>query len=255
VKKEDYAHRVRRLRLELGLTQHTLAERLHVRPQVVASWEQGRREPSAESYQQLARVAPPQEAWFFLEKLGITKELIRAKWRAQGRRDRRGQTTLQDTIPISPNRQRADAPPLPSKGEVRAMVQIPILCDEAAGKHPHELAPGDIESYIALPLRAAPRGHHAYTGIYMRGEAMQPALRDGYIAVIDHLNRNASRLGGRIVVARLDSVIVVRRLAATEPSGRLVLRADNPEYSEISIAPSRSNPIVGDVVFWWGTQR
>src|SRR3970040_1010208 len=86
MKNTEYARRIKKLRAALQLTQHALAERLHVRPQVVASWEQGRRDPSASSYHRLADLAPPKEAWFFLEQIGVTKQLVRAKWPEQASR-------------------------------------------------------------------------------------------------------------------------------------------------------------------------
>src|SRR6187431_2083092 len=80
----EYSRRIRKLRAELRLTQHALAELLHVRPQVVSSWEQGRKEPSASNCQQLANLASPKEAWYFLEQIGITKKLVSDKWPGRG---------------------------------------------------------------------------------------------------------------------------------------------------------------------------
>ncbi|OFV95963.1 MAG: hypothetical protein A3F68_09460 [Acidobacteria bacterium RIFCSPLOWO2_12_FULL_54_10] len=77
---KDYSIKIKELRSRLHLTQHELAERIGVRPAAVGWWEQGRWEPSGENYVLLARLAPPDLAWFFLGKVGVDHELIRRIW-------------------------------------------------------------------------------------------------------------------------------------------------------------------------------
>src|SRR3954469_7567189 len=74
---KDFSLRIKKLRKLLGVTQHGLAQRLDVLPWAVASWEQGRWEPSGEHYAHLAKLAPPDQAQFFLSKLGIDRHMVR----------------------------------------------------------------------------------------------------------------------------------------------------------------------------------
>ena len=102
------------------------------------------------------------------------------------------------------------------------MVQIPILSEKAAGRHPGAVGPDDIESFIAMPLQAAPRGAGAYTGFIVRGDAMKPTLCDRFIAVIDHANRDAAGLPGRVVALLVDGVapeLLAPPVNATVPTG------------------------------------
>ena len=46
----------------------------------------------------------------------------------------------------------------------------------------------------------------------------------------------------------------MRRLARESRRDRLVLRSQNPSYEDIVLESPETNPIIGDVVFWWGTQ-
>src|SRR5579885_3285764 len=78
--KRDFSKQIKSLRKALGLTQTALAQKLGVLPWAVASWEQGRFEPSGEHYAQLARLAPPAEAQYFFSKLGIDRAVVLSAW-------------------------------------------------------------------------------------------------------------------------------------------------------------------------------
>ena len=240
--KKDYALQIRKLRAALGITQHALAERLRVQSQVVSSWEQGRREPSATSYQLLAWLAAPEQAWFFLGKIGVTKQLVEAKWPQKLR------------APSKKERPASSATSIPPSAEERgnSQVQIPVLRDDAVPGAAGEIREQDIESFLVVPDKFLPKQPAAYIGIYQRGNAMREDLPDGFIAVVDRTNRSIEELIGRMVGVVVQDRVLVRWLGEESRPDQLILRPGNPQEKNIILILPESNPILGDVVFWWG---
>jgi phage repressor protein C with HTH and peptisase S24 domain len=239
----DYSRRVKELRLALSLTQHAFAELLHVRPQVVASWEQGRREPSAKSYQQLARLAPAGQAAFFLARMGMTPELV--------------QKLLPEAGAVPPEIRMGAT----EEGKTRVserlqyQVQIPVLRNEAAVRSPGQVSERDIDCFIAIPNKAAPKGPGAYAGVYIHGDSMEPILRDRFIVVVDYTRNDPVALRGRLVAVQVPGAVLVKLLARESEPNRLILRSYNPEYADVVLESLETNPVIGDVVFWWGVQE
>jgi phage repressor protein C with HTH and peptisase S24 domain len=137
---------------------------------------------------------------------------------------------------------------------LRFQIQVPVLRDEAAAGSPREINERDIDSFIAVPSKFVPKGTGAYSGIYIRGDSMEPVLRDRFIVVVDHTQRDPSRLRGRMVAALAQGGVSVKWLARESQRARLVLRSENPSYDDIILDAPETNPIIGDVVFWWGVQ-
>ena len=239
---KDFSLRIKRLRKSLGLTQHALAQKLGVLSYAVSSWEQGRWEPSGEHYAELARLGKPEEAQFFLRKLGIDREML---------------LTQLPELRQPPEIRIYTTPEWKAGTEdrLRFQVQVPVLRDAAAAGTPREINERDIDSFIAVPAKFVPKGLAAYTGIYIRGDSMRPILGDRFIVVVDHTNRDAARLRGRMVAALVQDGVLVKWLARESRGDRLVLRSQNPEYADIVIDSPETDPIIGDVVFWWGMQE
>ena len=244
MKNTEYARRIKNLRAALQLTQHALAERLHVRPQVVASWEQGRREPSASSYRRLADLAPPKEAWFFLEQIGVTKQLVRAKWPEQA--SRHSSKASPATPRVTTRIRMAEVSKMP-------FVQIPLLRENRPAT-PREIAADDIESVIAVPTSLLSDKPDAYVGIRQRGDSMAPVLHNRFIVVVDQTNRDPARLAGRMGGIWAEGGLLVRGVETGSDPRQWVLRPENPVYPTVSLDAAATEQILGDVVFWWGTQ-
>ena len=226
----------------MGIPQHELAKKLGVLPWAVASWEQGRWEPSGEHYAQLARLAAPEQAQFFLKKLGIDRETVLSKW---------------PELLVQPPEIRIYTTQEWKAGtedRLRFQVQIPVLTDAAAAGSPMHINERDIESFIAVSTKFVPKGPASYTGIYIRGDSMEPILGDRFIVVVDHSNRDPERLHGRMVAALVQDGVLVKWLARESRRDRLVLRSQNPAYEDIVMESPETDPIIGDVVFWWGVQ-
>ncbi|MBI3894941.1 MAG: helix-turn-helix domain-containing protein [Acidobacteria bacterium] len=234
--------------MNLGLTQHALADQVGVRPATVGWWETGLKEPSAESYVRLARLSSSDDAWFFLNKLGIDKELVLTKW---------SDATNKPLAPQPPEIRIYTMEEWKSGTleRLRFQVQIPVLRDEAAAGSPREINERDIDSFIAVPIKFVPKGSGAYTGIYIRGDSMEPILSDRFIVVVDHTQRDLVRLRGRMVAALVQDGVLVKWLARESRRDRLIFRSQNPAYADITLEALEMNPIIGDVVFWWGIQK
>ena len=84
---------------------------------------------------------------------------------------------------------------------------------------------------------------------------MEPILSDRFIVVVDHTQRDPVQLRGRMVAALVQEGVLVKWLARESQRDRLILRSQNPTYDDILLDSPETNPIIGDVVFWWGTQE
>jgi len=197
----------------------------------------------------LAALAPLEDAWFFWGKLGIHKELIREKWpeiagRAPAATLQPPEIRIYTTEEWKPG----------TLDRLRFQVQIPVLRDEAAAGTPREINERDIDSFVAVPVKFVPKGVGAYTGIYIRGDSMVPILGERFIVVVDHTQRDPVRLRGRMVAALLQGGVLVKWLARESRPNHLILRSQNPAYEDIVLDSPEINPIIGDIVFWWGMQ-
>lgn len=99
------------------------------------------------------------------------------------------------------------------------VVMVPVLDQEAgAGRGVSVL------DYVYVsPAVAAGR---KIVGLRVRGDCMAPKIEDGDTLIID---QDASWQPGRVVVARIDDRLIVKR-AVGETDGQVLLRADNPSY-------------------------
>ncbi len=60
----------------VGLTQPGLASKLGITKKTVAEWEQGRQEPSARRYVQLAKLDKGKQVLWFLEGVGLDRKCL-----------------------------------------------------------------------------------------------------------------------------------------------------------------------------------
>lgn len=72
----DWSREIKELRSGLRLTQGALADLLGISKKVVADWEQGKQQPSARRYIQLAKLARREQALWFLDHLGLDQHFL-----------------------------------------------------------------------------------------------------------------------------------------------------------------------------------
>ena len=72
----SWSQQLKAFRRNAGLTQSGLASKFGITRKTVANWEQGRQEPSARRYVQLAKMAEGKQALWFLEHIGVDRKLL-----------------------------------------------------------------------------------------------------------------------------------------------------------------------------------
>ena len=71
-----WSQQIKAFRRSAGLTQTGLASKLGITKKTVAEWEQGRQEPSARRYVQLAKMAEGEQALWFLDRIGLGRKFL-----------------------------------------------------------------------------------------------------------------------------------------------------------------------------------
>jgi DNA-binding transcriptional regulator YiaG len=69
----EWAERILKLRVQLGLSQTEFARRLDVSAMAISRWERAINEPPAEAYIVLGKMAGDHECWFFWQRAGLSK--------------------------------------------------------------------------------------------------------------------------------------------------------------------------------------
>ncbi len=72
----SWSQQIKAFRRSAGLTQPRLASKLGVTKKTVAEWEQGRQEPSARRYVQLAKMAKGEQVLWFLGRVGLDRKFL-----------------------------------------------------------------------------------------------------------------------------------------------------------------------------------
>ncbi len=72
-----WSQQIKAFRRSVGLSQAGLASKLGITKKTVAEWEQGRQEPSARRYVQLAKMAEREQVLWFLERIGLDRRFLR----------------------------------------------------------------------------------------------------------------------------------------------------------------------------------
>ena len=71
-----WSQQIKAFRRSVGLSQTGFASKLGITKKTVADWEQGRQEPSARRYVQLAKMAEEEQALWFLERVGLDRKFL-----------------------------------------------------------------------------------------------------------------------------------------------------------------------------------
>lgn len=133
------------------------------------------------------------------------------------------------------------------------MVMIPQYGVEASAGRGGLLDTEDVEGILALNrglVRSALHAQPEYlSALYVRGDSMEPMLRAGDVAVIDH-SQAKERTDG-VYVLRLDGTLLIKSLQWL-PGGKLRVKSENPAYEPYQIDPRQEEiQIIGRVV-WAG---
>jgi transcriptional regulator with XRE-family HTH domain len=245
IAKPEWGKRIEALRASRHWSQVELASRLSVSQVAVSRWEKGSREPGADIYVALGRLADGKDRWYWWQRAGFTPEDYRKGWEELER--------------LSP-RKEVRVEVQPARGALHEagdrwkkqpdVVAIPLLKDAAAAGSPRMIEESEIEDTIFGWRRQCPHPDDM-VAIKIEGDSMSPVLEQGYIVVVDTAAREPKTLVGRMVAARdPDGAVTIKWLRQVD--GKLMLL---PQHTSLRFQPIFLNPgwgIVGEVVWWIG---
>jgi len=212
--KSEMKDRIRSRRLQLDITQQTLAKQLGVSRVSVTKWENGTTRPDGENLHQLAQF------------LGTTPE-----WLLYGQGEDAGDDTK--VIPF-----------------IRPPKAVPIISGVQAGLWTESYAAARLSDVITWTQTTADVSDEVF-GLVVRGESMTnpnglPSIPEGSIVIVEPNYGQMDDLYGKIVVAMLDgsSEATVKKLVWDSPHSYLMPL--NPAFKPIPI--DGNCRIVGRVV-------
>jgi SOS-response transcriptional repressor LexA len=241
----DWARRISKLRLRLGLSQAALGKKLHYSPIAVSRWERGTSEPPARCWIQLGNLADDPDCWWFWSRAGLnSSDILRVLPGA--RRTLKGKQPKLEIV-VAGSGQRTGT----RLNKVK-LVAIPVLPVHAAtrgqkGDHHTDLNHIPSEEMIAAPEMWCPHPDDTRC-LRVRGSSMSPSINDGDIVAVDASETDSAKLNGKIVVAWHNehglSLARFRRVDGTE-----TLESENRDYEPIMFGKDRNWRIIGKVVW------
>lgn len=127
------------------------------------------------------------------------------------------------------------------------LVSIPLLNSTVSAGH-HIATVEGAREMIQMPESIVGRKtSEALAMIIVRGDSMEPALKDGDVVILDGAQNTLD--GGGIFVIAVGERLAVKRLQPTV-DGKIVIRSDNPAYAAETVLPDQVH-IKGRVI-WYG---
>ena len=247
----SWAARIETLRKRLGISQIVFSQRIGVAQSAVSNWEKGNKEPGADTYLQLGKIAGDPECWFFWERAGLSKtDIMRALPDLEDRLFSRGETKVE--IVAAPGATHPGSPTLKKRPDA---VAVPLLKDAAAAGSPRMIEEAQVERIVVADRHDCPHPQHT-TCIRVAGRSMYPVLDDGYIVAVDTFDPEPERLVERMVAARdPDGGITVKWLRKVGDDYMLIPQHTAPEYPPALISRGPGWKIVGEVIWWIGRPK
>jgi transcriptional regulator with XRE-family HTH domain len=243
----EWAEQIRNLRRELGISQGELARKLDCSAMTVSRWENGLLAPTARYYIELGKLAGKEDCWFYWGRAGLQSS---------------------DVVSVLSERERKQSPPRPEEPmELAAagggtkqeaarktkLVPIPVL-QATVGTHGGQGdRHGNLNYIPAREILGAPAEwcpNPGYTSLLrVRGQSMEPLIRDGDIAAVDSAQTDRTKLDGKIViVTNEEKGLCVSRLRRYPKFD--VLESENREYKSVVLGKSSGWHIVARVLWW-----
>ena len=219
--------RIREARGEL--TQKEVAAKTGVAPTSIVAYERGDRNPRPPVLRSLSEALCVREKWLQYGTGEMKPEVVEEKPRIEALNGK-------GTIPMLKEGETA----------ILEMVGVPLMAGEAALGDPTEVLDTSCEK-VELPRRMLPHPTLSYA-LRVKGESMEPMIKDGMVIIVDAARRDPYMLRGRIVVVRMDDTVTVKRLI--EQDGHFHIIADNPgsRFRSLELDLRGGNTILGEVV-------
>ncbi len=211
----ELATRIRALRLLCGLTQEQMAKLCGgVRQSVVARWEEGKFEPPGQALVKMARLAPADERWWWLQKAGLEKSDLIVKQVGEG------------------------------------FVRVAVLKDPVAAGSGRAIDETEIDHYLMFPKEVV--GSGTVTGLRVNGTSMWPIIDEGFIVLVDTSQNDPRRLVDSIVAAREGEGVTIKYLRKRDKVFILAPSHPSPSHPPILLGPENDAAIIGKVIKWIG---
>jgi SOS-response transcriptional repressor LexA len=232
---KDLAARIRQIRG--GLTQRNFSKIIDISSKVVSEWERGVSKPKIEEIRKIS------------DKFNIS-----GHWLLTGEGPKERPSTKEAAVefgqmsaPIGEEARTARQEQEEDR-ELRdiSLIEVPILRGTAGLGNPKEIEDKK-EGTLTVPRSWISHIGHCYA-VRVEGDSMLPLIPSGVVVVVDTAQRNPYALRGKIVAARLDDYVTIKRLI--EQDGRFHIVADNPmpEFRSLELDFRGGNPVLGCVI-------
>lgn len=193
-----------------------MAEACDVKQARVSSWERGKDNPNPSAVVALAKLVSKEEAQWWLSQAGLFSTQV---------------------INITA-----------SEANLR---YIPVITDPAAAGTPRATDEKLIDFRVAIPKQWLPTGG-SIVGLRVSGDSMAPIIGDGYLVLIDTLQRDPEKLVDCMVAVREDSIVTIKWLRRDAAVFMLVPNLPSEDIPVRILHKEGDFSIVGAVVKWIG---
>jgi phage repressor protein C with HTH and peptisase S24 domain len=213
-----------------------------VNHQAVHNWLEGTRQPGAKALTAIWRVYRVDPLWLLTGETGV-----------------QGPVVLRVSPPSVPKPALTHAAEfLDNEVERDRFVSVPLLSDAIAAGSPREIRPQDIEDFAIIYADWLP-APEMVTCVRISGESMAPILTEGSIVAIDHSQRDARKLDGKMVAFRQDGGASVKWCKHHSPELVMGLPENKETMDSGGLLVFQGDEvnecIVGRVVWWWGLAK
>ena len=263
---EPIPARLRRARMESGLTQEQVGERAGLARNSISRYESGSAFPSQLAMNMLAALYDKPYEWFFGEEdepqgdsgrvnapesaaqsepdaLGVIGSLAQVRQEFSARFDRL-ETYVRAQAPVQPIAEsRTNYDPSNYEPSDRSPVRLVEVASAAGmGAEVYDETPVGLLWFRNDWLQSHSIDPEQSNIISVRGASMEPTLLDGCSILVDRKRREPHE--DRIYVMRTEEGLVVKRLGLDEED-RWELRSDNPDWRATPM--SLGTEIIGEV--------
>lgn len=240
----EWVSQITAMRERLGINQAELARRLECSAMTISRWERGLLQPSAEHFLQLGNLGNHKEAWFLWEMAGIQPAKMVA---ALGSSSQTRNSAKVLTFEMADENRR-----IRHTKKISGVIAVPLL-RAVAGTHGirgdkrSSLRSVPTSEVIGVPAAWCP--NPMYTSlISVKGESMQPAIRDHDIVAVDTYQTERRQLYGQIIMITTEkNGLSVSRLRHYDSVD--VLEAEDRRYEPIILKKSAGWRIIGRVLW------
>ncbi len=233
-----FSSNLRMLRETNGLTQEQLANALGISKSAISMYEQGNREPDFETLETIADYFNIDIGLLFGRKSCNSTNKYLTSW---------GKPILDAyAAAIHPTQQAACAVlgiphviPESAMDADEASIDMVVFSFPAAAGIP--LMAEDDYEHIEFPASMVPAG--ANFGVRIRGNSMEPTIKDGSIVFV---RKQQELFNGQIGIFMIGDEAVCKRLYRKDK--KILLKSDNPAYQDIEVKGDGSFYVAGKVL-------